>query len=190
MRDYILHYPSDVAGVVFVDSSAPSPAARHSSYNLPVIMTKISRPIFILGIPRLAGICSHPKLGFDARTGMLQREDVCHTEYGLVISELEARNRSDQQVAQTGPYGELPLLILSHDPAQKQAENQLGHGWEKAQEDLKKLSLRSRRIIAKGSGHYIQFDRPDLIEREVPLFVEQIRGEVPSPADYGATVAE
>ncbi|WP_420239330.1 alpha/beta fold hydrolase [Telmatobacter bradus] len=105
MRDYILHYPSDVAGVVFVDSSAPASAARHSSYNLPLMMTKISRPIFILGIPRLVGICSHPKPGFDAKTGILQREDLCHTEYGPVISELEGHDRSDQQIAQTGSYG-------------------------------------------------------------------------------------
>ncbi|WP_420239331.1 hypothetical protein ACOBR2_07085 [Telmatobacter bradus] len=81
-------------------------------------------------------------------------------------------------------------MIFSHDPAQKQAENQLGSGWEKAQEDLKKLSQRSRRIIAKGSGHYIQFDRPDLIEKEVQLFVEQIRGKAPFPPDDRATVAE
>ena len=58
------------------------------------------------------------------------------------------------------------------------------------QEDLKKLSKHSRRIIAKGSTHYIQLDRSELIEREVPLFIEQIRGTMPQPENYGSTMTE
>jgi hypothetical protein len=58
------------------------------------------------------------------------------------------------------------------------------------QEDLKKLSTRSRRIIAKDSTHSIALERPDLIEKEVPLFIEQIRGSVPQPTNYGSTVTE
>jgi pimeloyl-ACP methyl ester carboxylesterase len=185
IRDYASRYPADVAGIVFVDSVTPSPPQNHG-LNRPLIMTMISRPIFILGIPRLLGFCSRPKPGFDAATGILQREDLCHTEYGPVLNELEGRGRSDQQTTRTGPYGELPILILSADPAQRQWGNQ----WEQAQEDLKKLSIRSRRIIARGSGHYVQFDRPELIEKEVPLFIEQIRGEIPLPTNYRSTTTE
>lgn len=183
IRDYVSHYPTDVAGIVFVDSVVPSPPRKNGT-NWPLIMTFAGRPIFILGIPRLAGICSHPKLGFDANTGILQREDLCHTEYGAVLSEMEGRDRSDQQTANTGPYGDLPILVLSHDPARK------GVVSDRAQEELNELSTRSRRIIAKDSGHYIQFDRPDIIEREVPLFVEQIRGTAPWPTAYGTTSTE
>jgi hypothetical protein len=43
---------------------------------------------------------------------------------------------------------------------------------EAGQEDLKRLSTRSRRIIAKGSRHCIQVDRADLPNREVPAFIE------------------
>lgn len=80
MPDYVSQYPTDVAGMIFLDSVVPSPS-RKSGINLPLIMTAVSRPAFILGIPRLIGACSHPKLGFDANTGIQQREDVCHTEY-------------------------------------------------------------------------------------------------------------
>jgi hypothetical protein len=58
------------------------------------------------------------------------------------------------------------------------------------QEDLKKLSTQSRRIIAKGSTHYIHLDRPELIEKQVPLFIEQIRGAPPAPIEYGTTTTE
>jgi Ricin-type beta-trefoil lectin domain len=56
------------------------------------------------------------------------------------------------------------------------------------QEDLKKLSIRSRRIIAKDSRHPIVLERPDLVEKEVPLFIEQIRGSAPQPTNYGSTI--
>jgi pimeloyl-ACP methyl ester carboxylesterase len=183
MRDYTSHYPTDVSGIVFVDSVIPS-SPRNGSWDLSLIMTRLYRALFIFGIPRLTGVCSQPKPGFDANTGILQREVLCRTEYSSVIREMKGRNRSDQETVSTGPYGDLPILILSHDSALK------GVVSDQVQEELKKLSTRSRRIIAKGSGHYIQFDRPDLIEREVPLFVEQIRGTIPWIAAFGGTSVE
>ena len=62
--------------------------------------------------------------------------------------------------------------------------------WNRMQDNLLKLSTRSRRIIGRGSGHYVQLERPDLIGKEVPLFIEQIRGAAPAPASYGSTVTE
>jgi hypothetical protein len=59
-----------------------------------------------------------------------------------------------------------------------------------AQEGLKALSSRSRRFIARNSGHFIQHERPDLIEKEVSLFVEQIRGTAAPPNDYGTTITK
>lgn len=182
IRYYAWRYPTDVAGFVFVDSATPSPSQNHG-LNRSLIMTMIGRPLFILGIPRLLGYCSRPKPGFDTSTGLLQREDVCHTEYGPVLKELEGKVQLDQQTAQTGPYGELPILIFSHDPTSERFTCC-------PQEGMERLSLRSRRISAKGSGHYIQFDRPDLIEKEVPLFIEQIRGEIPFPTDYRSVTTE
>jgi hypothetical protein len=89
------------------------------------------------------------------------------------------------------------VLIFSQDPArvlsQKHPPRQMvdmENVWSRMQEDLKKLSTQSRRIIAKGSTHAVQIDRPDLIEKEVPLFIEQIRGRAPEPTNYGSTVRE
>jgi hypothetical protein len=95
----------------------------------------------------------------------------------------------------TGPYGALPILIFSHDPAKTLATENASERtaepvWSQMQEDLKKLSTRSRRIIAQGSSHYIQTDRPDLIESEVPPFIQQVRGVAPPPANYGSTSTE
>ena len=93
----------------------------------------------------------------------------------------------------TGPFGDLPILIFSRDGAgplpnairAKVAEVQFS-----LQESLKSLSSRSRRIIARGSTHYIQIDRADLLNREVSGFIRQLRGDAPPPSDYGSTRTE
>lgn len=33
-------------------------------------------------------------------------------------------------------------------------------------------------------------DRPDLIDKEVPRFIDEVRGTVPQPTDYGSTITE
>jgi hypothetical protein len=43
------------------------------------------------------------------------------------------------------------------------------------QEESKSLSPMSRRVIAKGSHHYIHVDRPELVVREVSALVESLR---------------
>ena len=93
----------------------------------------------------------------------------------------------------TGPYGALPILIFSQDPVKATSDGEpadIAAAWNQMQEDLKKLSTRSRRIVARGSPHYIQLVRAGLIEREVPVFIEQIRGTAPEPAEYGSTTTE
>ncbi len=55
--------------------------------------------------------------------------------------------------------------------------------WDGLQQKLAQLSTHGRRIIAKDSGHYIQFDRPDLLSREVPVFIGQIRDGSPPLTD-------
>jgi hypothetical protein len=109
-----------------------------------------------------------------------------------MFDEMDSINRSGQETVHTGPYGSIPILIISEDPAQVAAASstEMVNAWNGMQEDLKKLSTRSRRIIAKGSTHYVHIDRADLIEKEVPLFIEQIRGTAPQPTNYGSTITE
>jgi hypothetical protein len=57
--------------------------------------------------------------------------------------------------------------------------------WNQMQEEEKDLSVQSRRIIAKGSDHYVQIDRADLVNREVTAFLTHIRKhEFPAEEDH------
>lgn len=194
IRAYATRYPADVAGLIFVDGSTPlqdkNPAFKHEFEKKPLqwIRDLQGQALFVAGIPRWFGQCSQKFPGFDAVAAKLEGEDLCRMAWSAINAEMDSFDRSGEQTAHTGPYGSLPILIFSQDPAKDLSNISLA--WNQMQEDLKKLSTRSRRIIAKGSTHYIQMDRPDLIEKQVPLFIEQIRGTAPEPANYGSTTTE
>lgn len=198
IRDYTTRYPADIAGLIFVDGSTPlqsrklgfNPASKGPARWARMVQR---RAIFDSGIPRVFGQCSQPFPGFDTNAAKLQAEDLCHMQWGSIASEEGSFDRSGEETVHTGPYDALPILIFSQDIAKSVAEGEppaVAKTWNQMQDDLKKLSTRSRRIIAKGSTHYIQLDRADLIEREVPLFIEQIRGAAPQPMNYGSTTTE
>jgi pimeloyl-ACP methyl ester carboxylesterase len=202
IRDYVIHYPDNVAGLIFVDSSTPfqdrnpaliraAQAGGHSSFAPPAWLFNVA---LIVGVPRLLGMCrSEP--GPDATLRKLRAEDICRLRTAA-FSEVENLDLSSQQIVSSGTFGALPILIISRDPAKQvpakpsQAELDRRDAWGQMQDDLKNLSTRSRRIIAKNSSHYVVFDRHDLIEKEVPAFIEQIRGSTPQPATYGSTETE
>ncbi len=203
IRDYAAHYPHDVAGLIFVDGSTPlqdeDPALRAAGETGLAQKTSIMvmRTAAVTGLSRLMGGCAKPIPGFDAVEGQLLSEDLCHPKYNAIEQELASFNASGHETVHTGPFGALPVLIFSQDPARTASRRFVSHeivdmesAWSRMQEDLKKLSTRSRRIIARGSGHAVQIDRADLIRKEVPLFIDQIRGAAPQPPEYGSTVTE
>lgn len=198
IRDYATRYPEQVAGLIFVDGSTPlqnrQPVFKAlDAKGQPWYSVLVNQGAFALGLPRLFRQCSRNFPGFEPRAATLQAEDLCHEQFGSIDAEEDSFDRSGEETVHTGPYGAIPILILSNDPAKHGDERRLADAtkaWNQMQEDLKKLSMRSRRIIAKGSTHYIQLDRPELIEREVPLFIQQIRGTASQPSDYGSTSTE
>ena len=47
--------------------------------------------------------------------------------------------------------------------------------WQQMQEELSHLSTKGTRVIAKGSGHYIQIDRPEVVIEAVHNILDQAR---------------
>lgn len=197
IRDYATRYPAEVAGLIFVDSSTPlqnrHPAWKSLNAKGPPgrIEMLLEKAVFAMGIPRLFGACSSSNFPmFDPRAAKLQAEDRCREHFQAIAGEMESFDRSGEETVHDGPYGALPILIFSHDVAKAASEARMTDvekAFDEMQKDLKKLSTRSRTMIAKGSGHYIQLSRPDLIEREVPVFIDQIRGTTPERNNYGST---
>lgn len=198
IRDYAAHHPTETAGLVFEDSSTPlqnrQPAYR--AVNKPRTESRFSillnEATIVLGIPRLFGACSGES---DRVKGINQRvfyEDRCHEQFQTIGSEMEAIDLSGQETIETRPFGDMPILVLSHDLAidAPNIPQSLIRETEANQNAFLKLSSRSRRVIVKGSGHFIHIDRPDVVERELVNFIEEIRGTHPALSPSQTVIAE
>lgn len=204
IRQYATKYPAGIVGLVFVDASTPTQfdvlapeLTGPDDLRWPKIQT-------VLGIERLRGRCgSHEWTGrgivpsdSPELAAELRADDCELSVLNTTGREEEDFRLSCKEALQTGPFPNLPILIFSEDPRQRPP------GWEPArlfpafavtwnslQEGLKQLSPRSRRIIARGSSHYVQIDRPELIIAEVGHMIRSIQGTEPPPV-YGTTTTE
>jgi pimeloyl-ACP methyl ester carboxylesterase len=206
MRGYVTRYPQNVQGIVFVDGSTPM-QQDHFPQELRAKMPRLIWTEILLGgaalelgVLRVAGQCHAGTGPEDWEVGDLQGENGCSVNLPAATGEYMAFEQDGVETIHTGPYGDLPILIFSQDPANTvdknmsqslspQAFAEMNATWNQMQEDLKKLSTRSRRIIAKGSGHYVELYRSDLLLKEVPPFIELVRGNAPPP-QYGTTTTE
>ena len=84
----------------------------------------------------------------------------------------------------------MPLVVLSHDsqvndfrgffPPADLAKAE--RAWTEMQEELRGLSSKSKRIVAKGSYHWLQIYRPELVVAAVHEIVDDARATTPFQA--------
>ena len=200
LRSYAAHYPGDLAGLVFVDGATPLQDER-----IPKELVKIQenqrrqmpwQKLFMtLGWYRLRRVCTSIPPGFEAYSAWIKADSCIPSQMDAMENELDAERASGEETIHAGPFGNLPVLILSRDPnvlapnwpAAVAKANSIA--WSQMQEEAKGLSGQSRRIIAKDSDHYIQNDRPDLVNREIALFIAMIRNHQPF-TDNRSTIEE
>ena len=186
LRSYAAHYPIDLAGLVFVDGATPLQDNR-----IPRTLVKIQDRqrkempwqtlLTALGWYRIRGICTEVTAGFEGYSRWIKADSCVPSQISAVENELDAERSSGEETLHAGPFGSLPILIFSRDPkvlppnwpVEIATENSVV--WNQMQEEEKDLSERSRRIIAKGSDHYVQIDRADLVNRELSDFLLHIR---------------
>jgi pimeloyl-ACP methyl ester carboxylesterase len=200
VRRFAAEYPAEIVGLVLVDSTPPEsfdrlPSNRETpeQFKTRHRTARLSRIKDAIGLSRLTGRCE-ASLPVSLRAYEAYAEAVaCRPEYETSwLGEVDDFETSAKEAENT-TFGDLPLLIISQDPdrpkpgwpAQDIAANPI---WAEMQENLKALSTRSHRIIARGSGHRVQRDRPDVIVSGVGEMISQLRGTSPLPTEYGTTV--
>jgi pimeloyl-ACP methyl ester carboxylesterase len=201
VRDYLTHYPANVQGIILMDSSTPDQTKRVAAVAGPqddshlALLILIDRLIYSAGIPRLMGACK-PTAGWEPSAGKALGQDGCRMHFDALLNEYKNFDASSAETLHSGPFGDLPLLIISHDPAAGAGSNEppealkLEPLYAQMQEEQKQLSTHSLRIIAKNSGHEVHTDRKALVLSRVQLFIAQLRGAAPQPTNYGATITE
>ena len=203
LRAYLSKYPRGIAGLVLLDASTPEqvtqlPAELAEMQRQFVARLGWYRPLIALGVARMAGQCGDEDSSLPpAYAQWLKADNNCNP--GLIETyrrEAQQVESSAAETLHTGPFGDLPLLIFSQDPEKtspgmpEELQRKAAPIWTSLQEGLKKLSSRSRRIVAKGSSHHVQLDRPELVNREVTLFIGEIRGNAAARSDWGSTKVE
>lgn len=194
-RVYASTFPHDVAGLVLIDAYTPTPLPEpafsvaldhHSSAEFAFVKATVA-----LGIARLMGQCDSVPPGLEAYAGWIKASECDYPQLDAYVREDRALDDSRKQGAHAGPFGDLPVLILSQDPKRaipswlakripQKEWLQYNEVHDQEQAAYLQLSTRSRRVIATGSGHYIHYDRPDVVIQEITALIQQIRNDNPS----------
>jgi pimeloyl-ACP methyl ester carboxylesterase len=201
LRVFTARHRQDVAGMVFVDSVHPdihnrppfNVAAQSTLANLYYHLMPWTVPF---GVPRILGWCRENFTFPNQPKEWAQLVPEATAQYCRLQSwRAEQAQVTDEHgssfYANTGPLGDLPLIVLSHDPE----VNDFGgffspadlvfaeRSWMEMQGELRGLSTRSKWIVAKGSFHWIQIRRPELVAAEVQEIVNDARGAAPFQGD-------
>ncbi len=86
--------------------------------------------------------------------------------FDAIVGQAEALPQSAAQVAATGDYGDIPLVVLSANsssPSQMREHESLAH-----------LSSQGKHVVASKGGHWIQLDEPDLVIESIREVVESV----------------
>jgi pimeloyl-ACP methyl ester carboxylesterase len=181
-------YRDEVGGMVFVDSShpdqnkrfptIPSEKAEEASADR---KAKLEQFAMLFGLPRLFEFFDP----FDYCHGDAEmRATQCNFHSVRTgVAAMKTFDESAAQAAATGPFGDLPIAALSHDPENSgwggdltaAQIKSLEDAWVQMQEELAHLSTRGARTVAKNSSHYIQLDRPDVVIDAIRSVVDQAR---------------
>lgn len=177
-------YPEDVVGMVLVDSAYPhserrfSPKVNQAFVNFRRLFD-VQEFLMPFGIPRLMGWCGNPALEAEAMARTIE----CQPQFLREMQkEWDGLDEDGDQLQSAALLGRMPLVVLSHDPDTSpgpglaaDVASDLNKAWEQMQQELSSLSTNSSRVIAKGSSHMIQWDRPDLVIEAVKKVVNQCR---------------
>lgn len=202
VRQYFSNFTSDVAGIVLVDSSVPEQLTvfpgrmdtpekrkkRHRDANWQWLRE-------VTGYARITGHCNGDvEKGLESYAPLVAAE-TCRPRFTTAwLPEYDGFWTSADEAARAHCCGDAPLLVISQDPdrpkdgwdAQSIAQQPM---WSQLQDNLKRLSPHSRRIIAKLSGHHVMIDRPDVVITGIQQVVTDVRQHQPDPQE-GTTVQQ
>jgi pimeloyl-ACP methyl ester carboxylesterase len=164
-------YPSEVAGVVLIDSMTPKqfdqlptevqPQSNSQSQSLsfPAVLARfgVARSITLLMSP----FTPPNEKAYYSR--MVRTQNV-----QAYINEGQGMPAAAAEAAAVKTFGDLPLIVLT-------AKLNNRPGWQEWQAELLQLSSNSQQLFAENSGHNIQVDEPDAAVTAIVKMIEMLR---------------
>lgn len=189
VRLFAHRYPSEVAGMVLVDSTSEEqarrfweldPSARTRNEAFVANIRSECIPQAAIGIDKSSDVYAtcvgspDPRFGDEFNEVFLANQS--RPEY-FQAAWSEWSNAftvsSDQARAATQGFGDMPLIVLTRTPfplgtsetqGMRDAKNKL---WMELQESLVRLSTVGENVVVPGAGHYIQFDQPAAVTNAI-----------------------
>lgn len=186
MRIYASLYRADVVGMILVDATPDHfdrfPPELQNLNDTFLRKETLKQNTMPLGIPRLMGWCGN---GPPEIRSMLRTIDCQSGPWREHLAEYHAGEESRAQVRMAGSLGNIPLIVLSHDPDHPTDDfaKAMQRGWDETQAESTRLSTNSSQVIAAGSTHAIQWDRPDVVIAAVHKVVDQCRASSATGTD-------
>lgn len=194
VREYAKEYPDELDGVALLEASSPQQIDELPGWRKSWEEDTLDRRRTLWkdkirqwsGWDRLLGNCQVKVSEQDKSYAGQYQAMQCRPSYvDADESELQYFDTSSKQAAGLREFGQIPLLIISRDPSKDSLASPdyiaSAQVWQQEQENEKHLSPLSWRIIAKGSGHMVPLDRPDLVISQLISLVNDVRiGYVPN----------
>jgi pimeloyl-ACP methyl ester carboxylesterase len=169
---YSRRYPDEVAAMVLVDSSHEDQFSRKELPKPSPVYPVLIKALAPLGVGRLIFQLKEtsenvsPELAAEmasvySRTGHLY---AVADELAQIPESLAQLRNSTME-----PDGK-PLIVLSQGRPREDLEAE--KAWAELQADLTRRSTNSQKIVARNSGHYIQFDEPDLVISSIRQLIQ------------------
>lgn len=172
---YAQVFPEEVSGIVLIDGGNPE---YYSNYNQSIA---IAFNYFLEGARRCGivralgsiGILT-PMVGESTRYKGLPKElaEIDRRQFYKNLgsaknrSEIKNMNANANKVIEGGNIGDIPLIILTSGGEK---------AWESSQRELKAWSNNSKQEIVEGAGHYIHWDKPDIVTNRIKELVQRER---------------
>jgi pimeloyl-ACP methyl ester carboxylesterase len=181
VRLYASRFPTQVAGVVLVDAPSDEAVRRRPPRVVKLrwceveIWLGLRRLEWALGLDRDAS--KLPSAVRQVAAARVMRPAACRAAY----DEASVRAESLWAVRQTAGLGSKPLVVVTRG-------RDLDPSWQAGQAALLRLSTNSSQVVAAGSGHDVQLDRPDVVVEAVRTVLAAARdaGQSAPPASTSA----
>lgn len=174
-RLYVDRYREEVAGVVLVEPTDEGSVVRVGTPRFPIAQYRLFSLLERLGLVRLFGSSLVPAMvGTDPPDPVMERLPLVYDATSLETSAAELRASVDGAravAAVTTPsvWGDLPLVVIT---AAEGGDASFG-------ERLADLSTAGIHMTAEGSGHYVQYERPDLVIGTILDVIDEARNRSP-----------
>jgi pimeloyl-ACP methyl ester carboxylesterase len=155
-------FPNEVAGILLVDASLPemmSPPRRRDRLRLHAMQVAIP-----FGLPRWRRWC-----GGNAPEEIrgLKQAITCRSSlYENYYREWSSFPESAAEIRSITSIGSIPLIVITRDPSVA-GNSDREMEWNQLQRERLSLSSKSEFVIARGSGHEVPMERPEVIAAAV-----------------------